>query len=247
MKPVSLHLLLLAASALTLAQQPQSILNQIPYRPDPSDQPVNIPLLDTNHILLDLEPLPAFEIPAQVPPEFQYTREQQALLRKFQEAHQLLQQGKAESAVEIFKQTLALNPEELNIHVALADSYYAAGAYTKAVEHYQFVLNRDPLHFQSLNNLAWLLSSVDNPELRNLEQARVLGERARLIRPNSHHVWSTLAQVYMHTDKYAEAEQAITNALTIAQQTRVSLKVVVNYLLQRDRARVAHEATSILE
>lgn len=247
MKITPLRYYLLAISSLTLAQQPQSILNQIPYRPDPSEQRVDIPLLDTNHILLDLKPLPEFEILTQLPPEFHHTREQQALVMKFQEAHQLLQQGEAESAVEIFKLTLESHPDELNIHVALADSYYAAGAYEEAIEHYQFVLTRDPFHFQSLNNLAWLFSSVDAPEIRNLEQARILGERARLIRSNSHHVWSTLAQVYFQTGRYSESEQSINNALTIAQQTQVPLQVVVNYLMQRDRAMVAREATSILQ
>lgn len=238
---------LLALASLTPAQQPQSILNQIPYRPDPSDQRVDIPLLDTGHILLELDPVPEFQLPSQLPPEFHYTGEQQALLRKFQEAHQLLQQGEAESAVDIFRQTLVSNPGELNIHVALADSYYAAGTYREAVKHYRYVLARDPLHFQSLNNLAWLVSSVRDPDFRDLEQARVLGERAKLIRPDSHHIWSTLAQVYFQTGNYREAEQSINRALAIAQQTQAPLQVVVNYLMQRDRAMVAREATSILE
>jgi tetratricopeptide (TPR) repeat protein len=247
MKPFLLLLFFVVPVGQGWSQPPQrqSILNQIPFLPESTDKP-RPQLLNTRLMLQDLDPLPEFQIPNKLPHEFVLTREQEELLKLFQDAHGSLQEDHAERAIDLFRNILRKFPNELNIHLALADCLYAIGEYDEAIEHYEFVLERDPLHFKGLNNLAWLYCTRE-PELQQLDKALRLANLAKMVRPNDHHVWSTLSKIYFQKTMYPEAEQTINNALRIAQQSQVPLQVVVSYLMQRDRAGVAREATSLLE
>ena len=228
--------------------QPQaSVLSQLPYLPE-EDPAVSRPgLLDLNEILAPLAEEPELNIPRQLPPEFTHSDSDLDLLKMFQQGFELLNQGDSEQAITFFRQVLSAYPEDLNLKIALADSLYSHGDHAEARDLYSGILNTEPFHFQALNNLAWLLASTPDPKLQDLSRAKMLANRARWVQPNSHHVWSTLSRIHYKLAEYREAEQAIGNALSLAQQSGVPTQVLLNYLFQRDRAMVAREATSLLE
>ena len=229
------------------AQAPrESLLSQIPYVPEETGK-VSQPLLDVNDAFQALEPLPDFQIPQRLPNEFILTPLGWELMKRSQQANQFLVAGEPEKSVDIFRETLTKWPEELGIRVALADSLYAMGALKESVVEYKTVLARLPMHFQCLNNLAWLYATTQDPELKNVDAALELAMKAKVIQPRSHHLWSTLSQIFYEQGKYPEAENAINNALVIVQQSQVNLEVVVSYLVQRDRCTIARQATSLLE
>ncbi len=243
----SLSLLaLFVVSHLQAQQAPTSLIAQVPYVEELKGK-APVALLNVPEILQSLEPLPDFEIPQQLPNEFILTDLGRHLMQKSREANEYLLEGQPEKAVMIFTETLEKWPNELGIRVALADSLYAMGSHQAAIREYQAVLEKVPLHFQCLNNLAWLYATTNEPGLRDLESAARLAEVAKVVQPRSHHLWSTLSQIHFENGDYAEAEQAIGNALLIVQQMQVNLEVVVSYLIQRDRCTLALQATSLLD
>ncbi|WFB35920.1 tetratricopeptide repeat protein [Kiritimatiellota bacterium B12222] len=241
----NLLLYLVSFSALAFAQQrPVSILNQLPYVPErvaPSEG-----MLDVQAALQGLDPLPAFGIPQQLPLEFVVSPVRRELIAQSQKANVFMMEGKPEKSVEIFKEILAERPEESGIRVALADSLYAMGNHAEAAVEYRAVLETNPMNFQCLNNLAWLLATTSDLQIKDVDAALEYAQDAKVIQPTSHHLWSTLSQIYYELGRYGEAERAINNALVIAQQSQVNLEVVVSYLVQRDRSALALQATSLL-
>lgn len=228
------------------AQQSRALLNRLPYiqerRPDSPP-----PLLNPASALEILEPLPQLDLPRQLPPEFISDPDQRQLMEWFAEASAQLSEGNADKAIELLEQEVQLRPDDVNIRVSYADSLYAAERYREAQQQYEMVLRDAPFHFQSLNNLGWLLATVSDPGMKDPETALELAGRARLIRPNSHHMWSTLSQATYELGRYSEAEAAIANALRLAQQTGVNARVLAGYVIHRDRCILAREATSLLE
>ncbi|MGA0333175.1 MAG: tetratricopeptide repeat protein [Kiritimatiellia bacterium] len=234
-----------AVFALIVSAQPQSILLQIPYIPE--RESVAQGLLNVQEALKELSALPEFGFPQRLPAEFLVTESSRQAYQTSAEANQFLMEGKPEKAVGLFREALVKWPEEWGLRVALADSLYAVGEHGQALENYQAVLQIAPFHFQCLNNLAWLLATTPNAELKDLETAEDLAEMAKVVQPRSHHLWSTFSQIYYETGRYAEAQIAINNSITLAQQNQVSAQVLVSYLIQRDRTVLAIEATSLLE
>jgi|GEM_PF-1273442 len=227
-------------------ERPQSLLNQIPYVPEKKLETTH-GFLDVSQALQGLDPLPDFQIPQRLPNEFVLTALGWELMNLSQKANEFLVGGEPEKSVEIFEKTREKWPNELGIRVALADSYYAMGSHREAELQYKAVLEKIPMHFQCLNNLAWLYATSPDPSMKNLEAALELANLAKVVQPQSHHLWSTLSQIYFEQGQYVEAGTAINNALAIVRQTTSNLGVVVSYLIQRDRCAIAQQATSIFE
>lgn len=240
--PIILSLVTLTVSA---QNPPSSVLSQFPYIPDAGEEAPAY--LDVNDALKKLPPLPDFKILDRLPNEFLLNDKGRELWRRSQEANSYLMAGEPEKAVAIFQEAIQAWPEEMGIRVALADSLFAMGALRESEAQYRMVLEKIPLHFQCLNNLAWLYATAKDPAVRDIETAYALAVQAKVVQPRSHHLWSTLSQIYFEQGKYADAENAINNALLIAQQSQINLEVVIAYLIQRDRCAIARQATSLLE
>lgn len=239
-------LLLLTFSCVVSAQPGPLLLNRLPYIPEQKAS-ARAPMLNPASALAGLEPLPEFGFPQQLPAEFATDAAQRDLVARLTAANQALAEGNSDQAVVLLQQAVERHPEEIVLRVSLADSLYASDRLAEAKAEYEAVIEEIPFHFQGLNNLAWLLATADNPELRDPERSIVLSRRAWLIQPNSHHMWSTLSQAQFELGRYGEAEVSIRNAIQLAQQTGSSYRVITRYLLHRDRCLLAREATSLLE
>jgi len=148
---------------------------------------------------------------------------------------------------KLYERYLASNPDVIPVRVAYADSLFSQKAYTESEAEYRKVLERVPLHFQALNNLAWMYSTSPLPEQQKPETSLVLASRARILLPNSHHVWSTLSMAHFQLGQYPEALRNAQVALQLAERTRANPTTLLTYLLHLDKCRLAVEATSILE
>jgi len=232
-------------ATVSLAQQSPFLLNRLPYVSEESSS--EKPMLNTASVLSGLEPLPDFNLPQQLPYEFSASAEQKEIIDLLSRASQHLAENNPEQAVTLLRQALELQPEEVNLQVSLADGLYAADQVKEAKNMYENVVEASPLHFQALNNLGWLLTTASDPDLKNPDKALRLASQAKLIRPNSHHVWSTISQVQFDKRNFAEAERSINRAIRLAQRTGVTYRVLAGYLIHRDRCVLAREATSLLE
>lgn len=240
-RPLAIALLLGTAPLYT-----QSLIGQARYRIAPEDtQP---PLLHPGHAWNELEPLPRVEIPEQLPPELSLPPDQLEAWTQLQRAHRALVEDKPGDALEIYRAHLEKHPRHLQIRLALADTLYSLQRYQEAETAYLDVLERRPYLFQALNNLAWMYATVptDHP-VHQPETAHKLAVRARLVMPQSHHVWSTLSQIHYALGHYQESVDAARQTLILARNSTVPPKVRVQYQVQLDKSRTALQATSILE
>jgi tetratricopeptide (TPR) repeat protein len=244
MKHFSIHTALLVYLCfVTLSAQ--SLIGQVTLPPEnPTRTP---PLLNPAYSISQLEPLPQLELPVRLPPELTIRPNPGATWAELLSANRAVAENRATEALEIYEAFLAHEPGNLLIQTALGDAYYSLKRYPEAIEAYQNVLKINPIYFQALNNLSWLYCTVEPAELRNPAEALALTQRARVIQPDNHYVWSTLSQAYLELGRYPEALAASQQALQLLSRLPRNDALLVKYLVQLTRCQHALQATSLLE
>jgi len=97
--------------------------------------------------------------------------------------------------------------------------YHERGKYKKAIEAYENILGLDQAQPVALNNLAWLLVTVPDENLREYDRALTLAKRA-VAHERSPIYLDTLAEAY-HVNGYTnEAIKAIDEAIAVANEKR---------------------------
>lgn len=77
----------------------------------------------------------------------------------------------------------------------------------------------DPNSAEVLNNLAWLLATCENEQLRNPPRALMLAQQASLLQ-KAPHILDTLAECYFANGLYREAVKTQVRALEMATSNR---------------------------
>jgi tetratricopeptide (TPR) repeat protein len=240
MKIVLLFLLPLTLSAQSLTQRfPYSA----PVRADSTPR-----LLDVRAKLAALPPVTIDRPPQGLPDELAFQPEELPWLAKLRAAHQHMSAGEHALALPLFEEFLQQFPQHAPTRVTYADCLFALGRYESAEQTYIDFLRDFPMHYQALNNLAWLYATTtQDPQFFRPDESLVLARKALLVSPESHHVWSTLSQAYYALRQYEEAAKAAETALVIAQRTRAGTGIEVNYLLHIEKCRAALLASSLME
>ncbi len=117
-------------------------------------------------------------------------------------------------AQNILMQQIEIYPDNANMYLLLADSYYAAKSFQKAAEAYEKVLAIDKDNTHALNNLAWLLLTCPDTAMRNSKRALALSARA-VATNNDAHVWDTHARALSANGFHEQALTAACKALDI--------------------------------
>jgi len=131
-----------------------------------------------------------------------------------------LKQKMAYVALEnVLQEQVSKNPADLSLYENLAMLYHKMGDYRKAKEVYEKILELDPDRPVSLNNLAWLLATSDDPELRDTKRALALAKRAVSLERSPVYL-DTLAEAYYVNGYRQEAVQTIKEALSKAKENR---------------------------
>lgn len=218
------------------------MLSRFPYRPaDPSGRVMDLPAL-----LSQLRPTVFAPQNYTLPDEILFSESERVWVQKLREAFTHVQEGRYETAEQIFAAFLEEYPEHVPTRVAHADLLYTLGDYAGAEQAYLHLLESQPNHFQALNNLAWMYSTSSDRAFRKPEKAEDLVRRAMMTSPQSHHVWSTLSQSLFARGRFEEASQASATAVNLAQRSGAPNEVLVSYLIQLDRSRLAIQATSLM-
>lgn len=84
----------------------------------------------------------------------------------------------------------------------------------KAISAYEKALHLNPGLPDTLNNLAWILVTIDDPSARNPARALTLAQRAIQIK-QAPHIWDTLAECLYRNGRFAEAVEAEEKALAM--------------------------------
>jgi serine/threonine protein kinase len=91
----------------------------------------------------------------------------------------------------------------------------AAHAFARAAAGYRAVLERDPNHVPSLNNLAWLLTTCPDAGLRDGPQAVVLARRALPLARNPDYLWNTLGLAHYRAGDRTGARAALEKSMAL--------------------------------
>ncbi|RLF53811.1 MAG: hypothetical protein DRN37_11125 [Thermoplasmata archaeon] len=111
------------------------------------------------------------------------------------------------------------NPADLSLYENLAMLYHKMEDYGKAKEVYEKILALDPDRPVSLNNLAWLLATSDDPGIRDRKRALVFAKKAVSFERSSVYL-DTLAEAYYVNGYQQEAVQTIKEAISKAKDNR---------------------------
>jgi Zn-dependent protease with chaperone function len=92
--------------------------------------------------------------------------------------------------------------------------YFERQMSERAIDAYGKALDLNPDHADTLNNLAWLLVTIEDSVLRNPSRALALAQRAISI-DQAPHIWDTLALCLFSNGRIKEAIDAEQNALAM--------------------------------
>ncbi len=121
-----------------------------------------------------------------------------------------------EKAIE---ERLLEEPDSISLYLELATVYHETGALDKAMETYEKILVLDPDHAPSLNNLAWILVTAPDENLRDPERALKLAKQAVAL-DRAAHCLDTLAEAYYMNRYVDEALVVIKEAILVAKEKR---------------------------
>lgn len=117
------------------------------------------------------------------------------------------------------KQEILKKPGDLALYQALAMIYHQKEKYKNAIETYERIISLDPDQPESLNNLAWLLVTAPDEELRDKKRSLILAKKAVLLERSSVFL-DTLAEAYYVNGFIPEAVKTIEEAIAVAKENR---------------------------
>jgi tetratricopeptide (TPR) repeat protein len=131
----------------------------------------------------------------------------------------LLEQGRPEEAIPYYSHALTSTPAAADVHYRLAQALVRRGDFKQAVQHYHQGMRSFGDSPEALNNLAWLLATNLDPQVRDGREAVQLGERAcKLTEYKKAIMVGTLAAAYAEAGRFADAVTAAEKAKSLAEQ-----------------------------
>jgi Zn-dependent protease with chaperone function len=127
----------------------------------------------------------------------------------------------------VLNRRLAESPQDVDIYKALAQIYHRRENLPKALWAYENILRLDPDDGMALNNLAWILATAEDPDLRDYPRALDLAKRAVEVEASPTFL-DTLAEAYYVNGLYDQALATIGEALDKATGNR-------DYLIRQQR------------
>jgi Flp pilus assembly protein TadD len=122
-------------------------------------------------------------------------------------------QGRNEEAINHYRRAIELNPRLERPHYSLANSLVAQGKRPEAAQEYEIALQIDPESAPAANDLAWILATAPEPDLRNGQRAVALAELAcRLTNFSEPLFLGTLAAAYAEAGQFDKAVETATQA-----------------------------------
>ncbi|MFW6115344.1 MAG: M48 family metalloprotease [Thermodesulfobacteriota bacterium] len=147
-----------------------------------------------------------------------------------------LKAGLEEKALtHLLNRRLAESPKNADIYRALSQLYHQRENLAKAAWAYENIIRLEPNDGMALNNLAWILATAEQSDLRDYPRALQLAKRA-VAAEASPTFLDTLAEAYYVNGQYKEALAAINEALEKATENKQYLEE------QREKFRKAGKA-----
>ncbi len=138
-------------------------------------------------------------------------------------------------AGKALNQQILKEPDNIALYLNLAMVYHHMKKYQEAIETYERIINLDPGQAVALNNLAWLLVTVPDEDLRDEGRALDLAKKAVALE-RSPVFLDTLAEAYYTNGLIREAVKTIEEAIPLALGDRKGYykKQLKKFLSSRD-------------
>jgi hypothetical protein len=137
------------------------------------------------------------------------------------QALQLAQEAKLAEAITAVREILDKNASSTEARHWLAALLAEQGQHQDAIREYRQVLQEDPKHIGTLNNLAYLLATDPDESLRNGKEAVTLASRAwELSSQRNPSILDTLAAAYAESGQFPQAVTAAKSAVAMALSDR---------------------------
>ena len=124
---------------------------------------------------------------------------------------------------KIIKREIKNNPESPNLYKMMGDLLYDHLDYSEAIAYYEKSLSLDPENPETLNNLAWMLTTCDDRMRSDPARSIKLAQKAVKLK-KSPHILDTLAESYYAAGMYAEAVKTGREALELAKADKAYYK-----------------------
>ena len=133
----------------------------------------------------------------------------------------LLILNRANQAVGNLENAVRLMPNNAPAHRELGRALIILGNLDDGIRHYRKSLQLKPNDLQTLNNLAWLLATCEDDQIRDGQLAVTLAERAaRLTKNENPWVLDTLAATYAEVGDFEKATLWQTRAIELSPDNR---------------------------
>jgi Zn-dependent protease with chaperone function len=107
-------------------------------------------------------------------------------------------------------------PQNVQLFQNLAMVYHTVGKHREAMKTYDRIISLEPRNSLALNNLAWLLATAEDQNLRNEKRALFLAKKAVDLERSSMYL-DTLAEAYFVNGMIQEAVTTIKEAIAVAE------------------------------
>jgi tetratricopeptide (TPR) repeat protein len=129
----------------------------------------------------------------------------------------LCRKGNFEEAIKDYEDWLRLNPNQAEIVKNMGNIYLMAGKTKQAIDYWAKAVELKPDFSEALNNLAWMLSTTKDNNLRNLSDAVKYAQRAcELTDYKQAELLDTLAVTYAAVGSFPEAIETAEKAIELA-------------------------------
>jgi Zn-dependent protease with chaperone function len=120
---------------------------------------------------------------------------------------------------KVLKQQILKDDGNVLLYRNLAMIYHQREKYKKAIETYEKIIGLDMNQAESLNNLAWLLVTAPDEQLRDRRRSLTLAKKAVSLDRSAVYL-DTLAEAYYSNGLIAEAVKTIEEAIAVAKENK---------------------------
>ena len=125
-------------------------------------------------------------------------------------------QGRQGEAIDHLRQAVGVNPDFVTAHQTLGELLQSQGKLVEALKHFRRALALKPGSVALMNNVAWVLATHPDQEVREADEALQIAQRAANETGQANPVvLDTLAAAYANADQYDQAAVIAMSALKL--------------------------------
>lgn len=129
----------------------------------------------------------------------------------------LSESGHVEDSVEHLRRAIEIDPDFADAHYNLGTSLLSLRRLSESVTEYKKAVELNPLDERALNNLAWILSTAPQENIRNGKEAVAYSLRAdELTKGKNPRIGATLAAAYAEFGRFEDAAKNARHAADLA-------------------------------